>query len=178
LRGAIKEFHSLNKNIKLIQKQQSEFTKLQNTNKQLSQAIADMRDELLDRPIDIEIEKAKFAKNLEIGLTVDKLTPEQKKAYDLYDSTLKWLKKNGIKFYFFEAPDFAKIRIWMSFIRCRGKAKISFYKIIKNCSVKFLDNVQNVKNISSNKVGMFGMEEDILMGKFIYIKILLAKELQ
>lgn len=110
----IKGLHSLNKNIfnpkVLIQKQQTEFTKLQNANKQLSQAIADMRDELLERPVDIEAERAKFAKNLETGLTIEKLTPEQKKEYDLYDSTLKWLKKNGIKFYFFEAPNFAKIK--------------------------------------------------------------------
>lgn len=119
--GVIKGFHSLNKNIAnqkvLIQKQQeslnkqqSEFSKLQNVNKLLSQAIADIRDELLERPIDIEAERAKFAKNLETDLTVEKLTPEQKKEYDLYDSTLKWLKKNGIKFYFFEAPHFAKIK--------------------------------------------------------------------
>ena len=48
-------------------------------NKKLTQAIADMRDELLECQIDIETERAKFAKNLETGLTVDKLTPEQKK---------------------------------------------------------------------------------------------------
>ena len=69
-----------------------------------------MRDGLLERPVDVAAERAKFAKNLETGLTVDKLTPEQKKEYNLYDSTLKWLKKNGIKFYFFEAPMFEKIK--------------------------------------------------------------------
>ncbi len=135
--GVIKGFHSLNKNIAnqkvLIQKQQeslnkqqSEFSKLQNTNKQLSQAIADMRDELLERPIDIEAERAKFAKNLETNLTVEKLTPEQKKEYDLYDSTLKWLKKNGIKFYFFAAPNFASIKNLDEFYKVKRKGNDFF----------------------------------------------------
>ncbi|MDO4974905.1 MAG: adenylyltransferase/cytidyltransferase family protein [Alphaproteobacteria bacterium] len=139
----------MNKNIfnqkVLIQKQQTEFTKLQNTNKQLSQAIADMRDELLERPVDIEAERAKFAKNLETGLTIEKLTPEQKKEYDLYDSTLKWLKKNGIKFYFFEAPYFAKIKNLDEFYKVKRSAsdfvnrkdekqKVLFNKVFGQCN--------------------------------------------
>lgn len=127
--GVIKGFHILNKNIAnqkvLIQKQQESLNKQQS---EFSQAIADMRDELLERPIDIEAERAKFAKNLETNLTVEKLTPEQRKEYNLYDSTLKWLKKNGIKFYFFEAPDFAKIKNLDEFYKVKRKQSDFFPK--------------------------------------------------
>ena len=155
----IKGLHSLNKNIfnqkVLIQKQQTGFTKLQNANKQLSQAIADMRDELFERPVDIEAERAKFAKNLETGLTIEKLTPEQKKEYDLYDSTLKWLKKNGIKFYFFEPPYFPKIKNLDEFYKVKRKNTDFFPQNNKDLCNKIFGHCTQCKEYMCSTVRTF-----------------------